>query len=86
MVGQYNPDFELCFDEWLASQNTVVFEEQLNSLSEEENNSSVNEGIQPWPQKSKLSRSLKKKRQPLKNIENMARFASLVMEETYNEV
>ena len=49
-----------------------VFEEQLNSLSAEENSSGVNEGIQPLPKKPKLSLSLKKNRRPLKSVANTA--------------
>ena len=45
LESQYNPDFDLGFDEWLASQNTEVFEEQLNSLSAEENGISVMKGF-----------------------------------------
>ena len=77
--------FDLGFDEWLATQNTGVFEEQLNSLSAEENGSSVTDGIQPQPKKPKLSLLLKKKRQPLKEVTNMGRFASPVTKEAYNE-
>ena len=62
-----------------------VFEEQLNSLSAEENGSSVTDGIQPPPKKPKLSLSLKKKQQPLKEVTNTGQFASLVTEEAYNE-
>ena len=68
LESQCNPDFDLGFNEWLATQNTGVFEEQLNSLSVEENGSSVTDGIQPPPTKPKLS--LKKKRQPLKEVTN----------------
>ena len=32
LEGQYNPDFDLGFDEWLASQYLSV-QEHLNSLS-----------------------------------------------------
>ena len=53
MESQYNPDFNLGFNEWVANQNMGVFEEQLNSLSVKENSSSVNEGIQPLPKKQK---------------------------------
>ena len=85
LESQCNPDFDLGFDEWLATQNTGVFEEQLNSLSAEENCSSVTDGIQPQPKKPKLSLSLKKKRQPLKQVTNTGRFASPVTKEAYNE-
>ena len=60
LESQCNPDFDLGFDEWLATQNTGAFEEQLNSLSAEENCSCVTDGIQPQPKKPKLSLSLKK--------------------------
>ena len=60
LEGQCNPDFDLGFDEWLATKNTGEFEGQLNSLSAEENGSSVTDGIQPQPKKPQLSLSLKK--------------------------
>ena len=44
----YNPDFDLWFDEWLATQS----EEQVNGPSAEQNGSSV---TQPPPKKPKLS-------------------------------
>ena len=73
---QYNPAFDLGFDEWLATQS----EEQVNGPSAEQNGSSVTNGIQPPPKKPKLSLSLKKKREPLKTITNTGRFASPVTE------
>ena len=77
LESQYNPDFNLGFGEWLASQNTRVFKEQLNSPSAEENSKSVNEGIQPPTQKPKILLSLKKKHQPLKNIANKVLYICL---------
>ena len=70
LESQWNPDFNLGFNEWLASQTKRVFKEQLNSPSAEENGKSVNEGIQPPTQKLKILLSLKKKHQLLKNIAN----------------
>ena len=52
LESQYNPDINLGFDEWLTSQTTGVFEEQVNSPSAEENSKNENERIQPPPKKS----------------------------------
>ena len=53
-----------------------MFKRQLNSPSGEENGKSVNEAVQPPTQKQKILLSLKKKRQPLKNVANTGLFAS----------
>ena len=69
--SEHNPDFDLGFNKWLASQNTEVFEKQWNSLSAEENSLSSVKGIQHQPKKPKLCK-------PLKNIANTAQFYSAV--------
>ena len=71
VLREYNPDFDLDFDEWLLPEITEVFEKQWNSPCAEENGlSSVIVGIQHPPKKPKLPK-------PLKNVANTARFHSV---------
>ena len=48
LESQYNPNFDLGFDEGLASQYTSV-QEHLNSPSAKDSSTSVKEEIQPPP-------------------------------------
>ena len=71
---------------YIATQNTRVFKEQLNSLSAEENSSSVTDGIPPPPKKPKLS--LSQARKDAAAIEESYKHGTICLsgeDEAYNE-